>query len=70
MQVTITTSDEDIRQFFSKPENYVGKTMSQIFHAIGKPTQTDDWDWGRVVYDWQLPTTSYSRRPCDVRRRA
>jgi hypothetical protein len=59
MQETKTISDEDIRQFFSKHENYVGIAMSQIFHAIGKPTETDDWDWGRLVYDWQRPTLRY-----------
>lgn len=38
--------------FFRDSANFVGVPIERIFAQVGHPRDYDDWDWGRVVYDW------------------
>ncbi|WP_374581148.1 hypothetical protein [Pseudoduganella sp.] len=39
--------------FFRDPANFVGVPIERIFAQVGRPLDYDDWDWGRLVYDWR-----------------
>lgn len=39
--------------FFEKPSNFVGKRIPELEAALGRWSGYDDWDLGRVMYDWE-----------------
>lgn len=49
-------TEAEIRAFFANPENFAETSIEHIFSALGKPAEHDDWDWGRLVYEWERPT--------------
>lgn len=46
-------SAEKLANFFRSPENFVSVPLQCIFKYIGEPSEYDDWDWGRLVYEWK-----------------
>lgn len=52
-------TDADLQAFFNDPSNYAGVQLEEALRRLGPPTQYDDWDWGRIVYDWQRPSCRY-----------
>lgn len=51
-----SVTEAEIRAFFANPENFAETSIEHIFSALGKPAEHDDWDWGRLVYEWERPT--------------
>lgn len=51
-----SVTEAEIRAFFANPDNFVEIPIEAIFASLGKPGEPDDWDWGRLVYDWVRPT--------------
>src|SRR5690606_24565422 len=45
-------SDSLLSSFFREPANYANQPSDRMFKAVGRPTNYDDWDWGRLVYCW------------------
>lgn len=43
---------ERLLAFFAQPERYAGQPIEQVFEHIGRVPPCDDWDWGRLVYEW------------------
>lgn len=48
-----STSDELLNSFFRDPTKYANQPEGHVFRVVGRPTNYDDWDWGRLVYYWR-----------------
>lgn len=47
---------DQLREFFGDASNYRhGNHINQIAATIGPWDSCDDWDWGRVMYEWVRP---------------
>jgi len=40
--------------FFADPANFAGKDIPALEAALGRASGYDDWDLGRVSYDWEV----------------
>jgi hypothetical protein len=47
-----------IDAFFADTNNLTDASIDKIFAATGSVPLADDWDWGRLVYEWR---TSHAR---------
>ncbi|MFT4247464.1 MAG: hypothetical protein QM581_05405 [Pseudomonas sp.] len=45
----------ELEAFFAVTSNYEGRHVDQLVSVIGPWSAYDDWDWGRVVYEWIRP---------------
>jgi hypothetical protein len=52
-------SAEQLRAFFREPANFANRPVDELFAALGPSHQYDDWDWGRLVYDWRHPEACF-----------
>jgi hypothetical protein len=48
-------TEDEIRLFFASTSNFVSVPIDDIFSILGRPLEYDDWDWGRLVYEWKRP---------------
>jgi hypothetical protein len=48
-------SEEQVRKFFLRPDNFAGRDISHVIGALGRWQDYDDWDWGRFIYWWERP---------------
>ena len=44
-----------LNDFFRDPNNCAPQPEACVFSVVGQPDDCDDWDWGRLVYDWRTP---------------
>jgi hypothetical protein len=49
-------TEDEIRRFFANTSNFVNVPIEDIFAILGRPLEYDDWDWGRLAYEWKRPT--------------
>jgi hypothetical protein len=53
--LSASLSEQEIRSFFDVPDNFRHVQLEVIFAKIGQPLEYDDWDWGRITYEWIAP---------------
>jgi hypothetical protein len=46
-------SADTIRSFFRDPSNFANAHIDEVVSRIGPWKIYDDWDWGRLVYEWR-----------------
>ena len=51
-QIREGASTEELRAFFKNPANFEDRTINEIESMIGRWQEYDDWDRGRVLYEW------------------
>jgi hypothetical protein len=49
-------TEAQIRAFFADTANFVNVPVEEIFAVLGRPLEYDDWDWGRLSYEWNRPS--------------
>ena len=47
---------EEIQAYFANAERLRFQPIEETVACIGEWDNYDDWDWGRIVYDWRRPT--------------
>lgn len=48
-----STSTKLLESYFRDPTNYANRPIDDVFEHVGAPNEPDDWDWGRLVYEWR-----------------
>jgi hypothetical protein len=51
MPVTALPVDA-LTKYFRNPENYAQQNIEKLTADIGQWQSYDDWDWGRLIYEW------------------